>query len=155
KRTKLLVALLPYLNETERDRIAQQAIELVGTIRFDFYRSELVVGMAPFLRDRSLLEATDLIHEITNEVAQARALGAINHLIDDPTYSSISRKIIESIRATDPWVTSLWKEKVEGVAPYLRASDLQEVFELVKSIRDKGDKIQALDSLAPYLDTKI
>lgn len=146
-RARELVGLVPYVRESLRADILQEALDTVLAIKDEYIRLDTLVELAPRLPEDVLWQVLELIPTIDDEADRAGVLAELA-----PAFSRYPA-LVERVSL---WVQNMDEDEyraltLEGLAPYASPDQHDRLLELISAIQEERYRAQVLIALVAHL----
>jgi hypothetical protein len=147
-RARELVALVPFVQESLRADILQEALDTVLTIKDAYLRLDTLVELSPRLPEALLRQVLEMIPAIEDEADRAGMLAELAPALSRS--SSLFDRVLD-------WAQEMEEDEyraltLEGLAPYVSQDQQGRLLQLVGTIQEERYQAQVLIALVAYLN---
>lgn len=149
ERVAALSALMPYLPQAPRLRVAEDAIKLAQAVRPMHHKASILASIAPVIPDMLVDRALQVARLIDTPYDQLHVLVA---LLPRQPERLLDAALAAAHAVPDQYQrVSALLELIPHTAPALRQPLLDEALDTALGMRDEYDRASALTHLAPYM----
>lgn len=144
-RIEVLTKLIPFLPETERAKVLQEALLATRATVWESTRARALIGLAPYLAGSLLEEAVAIARGMLDKFEQARALIGLAPYLQEASLREILVTVEAIAERHDRSRAQAW------LIPHLPEPLLREILARAQVIRDEDRRARTLLGLTPYL----
>jgi flagellar biosynthesis protein FliQ len=148
RRAEVLIAIVPYLPESQVDQIVAEALEAVEQVKYYFHHADFLKALAPYLKLDSFARAIAIIEASDQNYHRIQIwIGLVENISNDLVLHSL--KVVRNLSDADVRAKAL-TVLVPRLPIHLVSEVIAEIFQATQQTNNYYSE-EILTSLVPYL----